>query len=308
MNGHQGTTGTGSRGRPARAFSTPPASCSCRGLSRTSRSARSPSGSSTARPPSTATSPVKDDIFFALAEEGFRLLGDPGTAREAPLRRSSRSSASARSSGASTSSAASSRRYFALMFVDRSVPSHQPRVRAVRVRAREPSSDLDRPISQRCIDAKVFSAHRRARRRDAPADDRRLLGVAVLRLVRPARPGRKRRSSSRATCSTSRSPACDRAWRCNRQRIDSRFRRCDEPVADRASFITRGVVDESPRCASFRLRSAPRSPLLTRACSTGDAKTNGSRRRTPHRVAGVGGRGRRRRAADRPVHPRDGHA
>src|SRR5258707_3304736 len=25
--------------------------------------------------------PSKDDIFFALAEEGFRLLGDPGTPR-----------------------------------------------------------------------------------------------------------------------------------------------------------------------------------------------------------------------------------
>ena len=55
--------------------------------------------------------PSKDDIFFALAEEGFRLLGDPARCGDATdcsdARR--RSIASARSSGASTSSAASSR-------------------------------------------------------------------------------------------------------------------------------------------------------------------------------------------------------
>ena len=55
--------------------------------------------------------PSKDDIFFALAEEGFRLLGDPRAIRErpAPQGRSRRSIASARSSGASTNSAASIR-------------------------------------------------------------------------------------------------------------------------------------------------------------------------------------------------------
>ena len=55
--------------------------------------------------------PSKDDIFFALAEEGFRLLGDPATP-SATTRAQGRAAARARSrrcSGASTSSAASSR-------------------------------------------------------------------------------------------------------------------------------------------------------------------------------------------------------
>ena len=55
--------------------------------------------------------PSKDDIFFALAEEGFRLLGDPSDlvapATDSPPCR--RWSASAPSSGASTSSAANTR-------------------------------------------------------------------------------------------------------------------------------------------------------------------------------------------------------
>ncbi len=67
--------------------------------------------------------PSKDDIFFALAEEGFRLLGDPGASEH----------------GTSTGQLAPIERiramfwrlyefsreqpqYFALMFVDRSVP------------------------------------------------------------------------------------------------------------------------------------------------------------------------------------------
>src|SRR5213592_2311923 len=46
--------------------------------------------------------PCKDDIFFALAEEGFRLLGDPAGASTAL----EPSSASAPFSGGSTNSAA----------------------------------------------------------------------------------------------------------------------------------------------------------------------------------------------------------
>ena len=69
--------------------------------------------------------PSKDDIFFALAEEGFRLLyaRDNAAALDAALdaARAARP-ASARSSGASTSSAAQHPQYFELMFVDRSVP------------------------------------------------------------------------------------------------------------------------------------------------------------------------------------------
>ena len=53
--------------------------------------------------------PSKDDIFFALAEEGFRLLGDPAPAASRRCGARRRSIASARSSGASTNSAASSR-------------------------------------------------------------------------------------------------------------------------------------------------------------------------------------------------------
>ena len=52
--------------------------------------------------------PSKDDIFFALAEEGFRLLGDPQRAEPSTRgRRHHRSSGFAGSSGASTSSAVS---------------------------------------------------------------------------------------------------------------------------------------------------------------------------------------------------------
>ena len=55
--------------------------------------------------------PSKDDIFFELAEEGFRLLGDPGDRprRPAPQGRAAARRASAPCSGASTSSAATSR-------------------------------------------------------------------------------------------------------------------------------------------------------------------------------------------------------
>ena len=55
--------------------------------------------------------PSKDDIFFALAEEGFRLLGDPARSATRPQLDDARAARArcARSSGASTSSAASSR-------------------------------------------------------------------------------------------------------------------------------------------------------------------------------------------------------
>jgi hypothetical protein len=56
-----------------RAIWTSPAICSYETATRTSRFARSPSASSTARR-HLRLFRIKDDIFFALAEEGFRLL------------------------------------------------------------------------------------------------------------------------------------------------------------------------------------------------------------------------------------------
>src|SRR6058998_1532911 len=67
--------------------------------------------------------PSKDDIFFALAEEGFRLLGDPGAAPAltelnalAPLERLRVIF------GRLYQFSRQHPQYFALMFVDRSVP------------------------------------------------------------------------------------------------------------------------------------------------------------------------------------------
>ena len=68
--------------------------------------------------------PSKDDIFFALAEEGFRLLGDPAiaSATTGAQGRCRRSSASARSFWRLYEFSREHPQYFALMFVDRSVP------------------------------------------------------------------------------------------------------------------------------------------------------------------------------------------
>src|SRR5215831_13377884 len=67
--------------------------------------------------------PSKDDIFFALAEEGFRLLGDPGGARtQAEL---SKLPPIARVRSVFWRLYEFSRdqpQYFALMFMERSVP------------------------------------------------------------------------------------------------------------------------------------------------------------------------------------------
>jgi AcrR family transcriptional regulator len=97
--------------------------------------------------------PSKDDIFLALAEEGFRLLlGDRATSSTATdSRRWSHWIAFARFSGASTNSARTP--VLALMFVDRSVPRITQRderftfVRDMRVIVEQ---------IQVCIDAKVL--------------------------------------------------------------------------------------------------------------------------------------------------------
>jgi AcrR family transcriptional regulator len=124
--------------------------------------------------------PSKDDIFFALAEEGFRLLGDPGVGEAherlqnlPPLERVravfwrlyefSRQQPE----------------YFALMFVDRSVPRISREYERFAF-AREMKRHIVEEI-QRCIDAGQLPATVK------PAVAMRLLtsgvlGVAVMRL------------------------------------------------------------------------------------------------------------------------------
>ena len=131
--------------------------------------------------------PSKDDIFFALAEEGFRLLGDPavGEAHERlqnlpPLERVravfwrlyefSRQQPE----------------YFALMFVDRSVPRISREYERFAF-AREMKRHIAEEI-QRCIDAGQLPATVK------PAVAMRLLtsgvlGVAVMRLSDRLPPG-----------------------------------------------------------------------------------------------------------------------
>ena len=80
--------------------------------------------------------PSKDDIFLALAEEGFRLLlaGGPAPA-QAPTVDSIRAGFWRVYEFSKTHP-----EYFALMFLDRSVPADQPRLGAIRLRARHEES------------------------------------------------------------------------------------------------------------------------------------------------------------------------
>jgi AcrR family transcriptional regulator len=67
--------------------------------------------------------PSKDDIFFALAEEGFRLLGTPASVREDPqLAAASRMDRVKAIFWRMYLFSRDQPQYFALMFVDRSVP------------------------------------------------------------------------------------------------------------------------------------------------------------------------------------------
>jgi AcrR family transcriptional regulator len=67
--------------------------------------------------------PSKDDIFFALAEEGFRLLGDPATVRLDPMIQRAPPLDQVRAVFWRLYEFSRDRpQYFALMFVDRSVP------------------------------------------------------------------------------------------------------------------------------------------------------------------------------------------
>lgn len=67
--------------------------------------------------------PGKDDIFFALAEEGFRLLGDPQAVRDTPRLRDAAPLDRIRALFWRLYEFSRDQpQYFALMFVDRSVP------------------------------------------------------------------------------------------------------------------------------------------------------------------------------------------
>ena len=67
--------------------------------------------------------PSKDDIFFALAEEGFRLLGDPASVRDDPALKDAPPIERVRASFWRLYEFSREQpQYFALMFLDRSVP------------------------------------------------------------------------------------------------------------------------------------------------------------------------------------------
>jgi AcrR family transcriptional regulator len=131
--------------------------------------------------------PSKDDIFFALAEEGFRLLGDPG----APARRAALQMLPplARVRAVFWRLYEFSReqpQYFALMFVDRSVPRISREYERFAF-AREMKRHIAEEI-QACIDGGVLPASTN------PVVAMRvlmvgLLGVAVLRLSERLAPG-----------------------------------------------------------------------------------------------------------------------
>jgi len=131
--------------------------------------------------------PSKDDIFFALAEEGFRLLGDPGT----PLRQTALQALPplARVRAVFWRLYEFSReqpQYFALMFVDRSVPRISREYERFAF-AREMKLHIAQEI-QACVDSGVLPASTN------PVVAMRvlmvgLLGVAVMRLSERLAPG-----------------------------------------------------------------------------------------------------------------------
>ena len=179
----------------------------------TSRSGRSPNASNTVRPRSTATSHRKDDIFFALAEEGFGLLTirrrTPPTTRFSSTMPTSVLDHLRESVWRIYQFSHDHPEYFALMFLDRTVPRLSQADECF-VSAREGKEQLRAQI-QACIDAGALPAH--AARRVAL----RLLTVGPGRhgraaLSRSHRAERERRMPSRATCSTSRSPASKPVW------------------------------------------------------------------------------------------------
>src|SRR5690348_16529500 len=101
--------------------------------------------------------PSKDDIFFALAEEGFRLLGDPGTtAHQDELARLSPVDRIRRIFLRVYEFSKEHPQYFELMFLDRSVPRISREYERFAF-ARQTKQHIAEEL-QRCIDAKVFPA------------------------------------------------------------------------------------------------------------------------------------------------------
>ena len=129
--------------------------------------------------------PSKDDIFFALAEEGFRLLCDRGVAPRAPDQPPSLD----RIRGVFRRLYEFSRdhpQYFALMFVDRSVPRISREYERFAF-AREMKGNIVKEIAA-CVDAGLLP------RSLDPAVAMRVMtvgviGVAVLRLSDRLAPG-----------------------------------------------------------------------------------------------------------------------
>jgi len=131
--------------------------------------------------------PSKDDIFFALAEEGFRLLGDPGRPPHATHLETLDPLARVRAVFWRLYEFSREQpQYFALMFVDRSVPRISREYERFAF-AREMKGHIAAEI-QLCIDAGMLPASTN------PVVAMRLLmvgllGVAVMRLSERLAPG-----------------------------------------------------------------------------------------------------------------------
>ena len=242
--------------------------------------------------------PSKDDIFFALAEEGFRLLyGDRGAARRR-RRRCRRSSGSAPSSGGVYQFSCEHPQYFALMFVDRSVPrvsrEYERFAFAREVKAR---ADRARPGVRR---RRRLAADVAARVGRLPPADRRPARRRHHAAVRSARPRRKpRRPRPRRARRHHRRPSFGRHASFNRRRWRVRStptggRRT--PPQFRSQSCHRVVIRQSLRSSCSR-GARP----LVRLCSTATAGPPNPPPRRPRRSRS-GRRGTR--TADRPFHPR----
>jgi AcrR family transcriptional regulator len=141
--------------------------------------------------------PSKDDIFFALAEEGFRLLGDPAGLRDDPQRQHATALERVRAVFWRLYEFSREQpQYFALMFVDRSVPRISREYERFAF-AREMKQHIVEEL-QACIDAGELP------RSIEPTVAMRaltvgVLGVAVMRLSERLAPGRTP-TCSRPTC------------------------------------------------------------------------------------------------------------
>ena len=131
--------------------------------------------------------PSKDDIFFALAEEGFRLLGNPAAFRDDPqFKDRPRLERVKAIFWRMYEFSREQPQYFALMFVDRSVPRINREYERFSF-ARDGKRHIVEEL-QACIDAGELPAH------VDPAVAMRaltagLLGIAVLRLGERLAPG-----------------------------------------------------------------------------------------------------------------------